>query len=58
LKTYGLDQPAFEVDITAKDKTQKLLIGDETPAGSAVYAMLAGDPRIFTMASYHKILAA
>jgi Domain of unknown function (DUF4340) len=54
LKTYGLDQPAFEVDITAKDKTHKLLIGDETPAGSAVYAMLAGDPRVFTMASYHK----
>ena len=25
-----------------------------TPAGSAVYTMLAGEPRIFTMASYHK----
>lgn len=54
LKQYGLDQPSVEVDITAKDKTQKLLIGDDTPAGSAVYAMLAGNPRIFTMASYHK----
>lgn len=54
LKPYGLNQPAVEVDITAKDKTQKLLIGDETPAGSAVYAMLAGDPRIFTVASYRK----
>ncbi len=54
LKQYGLDQPAVEVDITAKDKTQKLLIGDETPTGSAVYAMLGGDPRIFTMASYNK----
>jgi Domain of unknown function (DUF4340) len=54
LKQYGLDQPAVEVDVTAKDKMQKLLIGDPTPAGSAVYAMLAGDPRIFTMASYHK----
>src|ERR1700756_2201692 len=55
LKRYGLDQPSLEADITEKDnKTQTLLIGDETPTGSAVYTMLAGDPRIFTMASYHK----
>jgi Domain of unknown function (DUF4340) len=55
LKRYGLDQPAFELDITKKDnKTQKLLIGDDTPTGSAVYAMQAGDPRVFTMASYAK----
>jgi len=55
LKQYGFDQPALEVDITEKDnKAQKLLLGDETPAGSAVYAMLAGNPRVFTMASYHK----
>ena len=55
LKQYGLDHPAVEVDITEKDnKTQRLLIGDDTPAGGAVYAMLAGDPRVFTMASYNK----
>lgn len=55
LKPYGLDQPPLELYITEKDnKSQKLLIGDDTPAGSAVYAMLAGDPRIFTIASYHK----
>ena len=55
LKQYGLDKPAVEVDITAKDnKSQRLLFGDDTPAGSAVYAMLAGDPRVFTVASYHK----
>jgi hypothetical protein len=55
LKPYGLEQPALEVDITAKaNKTQKLLLGDETPTGSAVYAALAGDPRVFTIASYHK----
>jgi hypothetical protein len=55
LKQYGLDQPALEVDITAKDnQTHRLLLGDETPAGNAVYAMLAGDSRIFTMASYNK----
>jgi hypothetical protein len=55
LKTYGLDQPGVEVDVSEKDnKTQRLLIGDDTPAGSAVYAMVAGDPRIFTLASYNK----
>jgi len=55
LKTYGLDQPGVELDVSEKDnKTQRLLIGDDTPAGSAVYAMVAGDPRIFTMASYNK----
>jgi hypothetical protein len=55
LKQYGLNHPALEVDITAKDeKTRKLLVGDETPTGSAVYAMVAEDPRVFTMASYQK----
>jgi len=55
LKPFGLDSPAVEVDITEKDnKTQRLLLGDDTPAGGAVYAMLAGDPRIFTIASYNK----
>jgi len=55
LKRYGLDQPAIEVGVTEKDnKTQKLLMGDDTPAGGAVYAMLAGDPRVFTISSYNK----
>ena len=52
---YGLVQPALEVDVSEKDnRSQKLLIGDETPSGSAVYAMLGGDPRVFTVASYTK----
>jgi hypothetical protein len=55
LKEYGLDQPSFEVDISEKDnKTQKLELGESTPTGSAVYAMLAGDPRVFTLATYNK----
>ena len=55
LKAYGLDQPGLEVDMTGKDhKTQKVMIGDDTPAGSAVYAMLGGDPRIFTISTYKK----
>jgi hypothetical protein len=55
LRRYGLASPAFELDVTEKDnKTQRLLIGDDTPAGSDVYAALAGDPRVFTLAEYHK----
>ena len=55
LKSYGLDQPAFEVDITDKDnKTHKLLVGDDTPTSGAVYAMLANDPRVFTVSKYVK----
>jgi hypothetical protein len=55
LKTFGLDQPSAEVDVTEKDnKSQKLLLGDDTPTGGEVYAMLSGDPRVFTVASYNK----
>ena len=55
LQRYGLAAPAFEVDVTEKDnKTQRLLLGDETPTGSAVYTAMAGDPRVFTVATYHK----
>ena len=54
-KQFGLDPPAAEIDITQKDnKTQKLLMGDTTPTGNAIYAMLAGDPRLFTMPGYEK----
>jgi hypothetical protein len=52
---YGLAQPALELDVTSKDgKPQKLFLGDDTPAGSAVFAKLDGDPRVFTIASYNK----
>jgi Domain of unknown function (DUF4340) len=55
LASYGLASPALQVAVTLKDnKTQKLLIGDQTPAGNAYYAMLAGDPRLFTLAAYNK----
>jgi hypothetical protein len=55
LKGFGLDNPRLEIDLGEKDnKSQKLLIGDDTPVGSGVYAMLAGDPRVFAIASYTK----
>jgi hypothetical protein len=55
LAEYGLAQPAIEVHVTEKDnKSQELLIGDSTPTGNAAYVALAGDPRVFTLASYNK----
>ena len=54
LARYGLDQPVLELDLTEKNnQSQKLLIGNNTPTGS-VYAALANDPRVFTIASYTK----
>lgn len=55
LSNYGLQSPALEADITSKNgKTKKLLIGDDTPTNSGSYAMVEGDPRLFTVASYVK----
>jgi hypothetical protein len=55
LAPFGLATPSFELTVTKKDgKTQKLEIGDDTPAGGDVYAKLAGDPRIFAMTSSNK----
>lgn len=55
LATYGLAQPALELDTTAKDgKTHKLLFGDETPTGDAYFAQVDGNPRIVTISGYNK----
>jgi hypothetical protein len=55
LAPYGLDAPKLEVDLTEKNnQTQKLLLGDATPAGNGMYAKLDGDPRVFTIPSYDK----
>ena len=55
LAAYGLTAPILEVDLTGKGgKISKLKIGDDTPTNSGSYAMLEGDPRVFTVASYVK----
>jgi hypothetical protein len=55
LGQYGLSSPAIEIDLTQKDnKSTKLLIGDDTPAGNGAFAMVQGDARVFTLASYLK----
>ena len=52
LSGYGLNPPALDVTVTKKDgKTQKILIGDDTPTGGSVYVMASGDPRVFTMST-------
>jgi hypothetical protein len=55
LEQYGLTKPSLSVTATKKDgKTLKVLFGDETPTSSGSYAELAGDPRVFVVASYNK----
>jgi len=54
LKQYGLTKPRSEVAVTEKDKSQKLVVGDDTPSGNAVFAKLEADPRVFTLSSYTK----
>jgi hypothetical protein len=55
LKEFGLENPPLEAVVTLKDgKTHKLLIGEETPTGSGVFAKTENDPRIFTVASWVK----
>jgi hypothetical protein len=55
LKRYGLDQPSVEVEISEKtNQSKNLLIGDDTPTGGAVYAMLAGRPHVYTIATFNK----
>lgn len=55
LQTYGLEPATAEVVITENgNKSQQLLLGDNTPSLDGVYAVLAGDPRLFTIATYHK----
>jgi hypothetical protein len=53
LARYGLTDPKLQIAVSEKDsKSQKLLIGDETPTNNGFYAKLDGDPRVFTIATY------
>lgn len=55
LSAYGLASPSLEVTLTKKDgKTQKLLLGDDTPTGGDTFAKLDGDPRVFTISTSTK----
>ena len=55
LASYGLDPAATTVTFTLADgKTSILRIGENTPTGSSVYALVEGDKRLFTMMSSNK----
>lgn len=55
LKQFGLDHPKFEATITTKDgKARTLLIGEDAPAGRVTYAMMQGDPHVYTVPGYIK----
>ena len=54
LSQFGLTSPKLEVDLTAKNGTHKLLVGDDTPTNNGAYVKLENDPRVFTIASYTK----
>ena len=55
LPSYGLDPAQFSVTFTMADgKTHTLRVGDDTPTDGNTYAMLDGDKRLFTIASFSK----
>jgi hypothetical protein len=55
MAAYGLKPPSMEIVVATKDgKTQRLLVGDQAPAGEHFFAMKAGDPRLFGLASVNQ----
>jgi hypothetical protein len=54
-KPYGLDEPSLTLEVKVDGgESHRVLFGRETPTGSALYARLDGDPRLFTVSSYSK----
>jgi len=52
---YGLAAPTETVVIGLKDgKSKTLLLGDDAPTGGEVYAMAAGDPKVYTVGSFNR----
>jgi len=56
LKDFGLDPPATTLNVatSATPPNFTLLIGDSTPTNDAVYAQVAGNPRVVTLPGYGK----
>ena len=49
---YGLTNPSLSVSLSRKDgKTDRIIFGDDAPAGSLVYAQHESDPKIYALAS-------
>jgi hypothetical protein len=56
LRDFGLDSPVTTIDVstTAKPAQLTLMLGDETPTSSGLYAEVGGNPRVITLADYLK----
>ena len=51
LATYGLSDPSLTVDVAEKNnQSAQLMLGDKTPTGESVYALVPGSPRVYTVA--------
>lgn len=52
LNEFGLATPTEEVDVTSKGgKTEKILLGSDTPAGTATYVKMGDGPKVYTVTS-------
>jgi hypothetical protein len=55
LNPYGLAAPGGDIEISLKGgKKQKLLVGGDTPSGSATYVKLDGDAKVYSIPSFTK----
>jgi Domain of unknown function (DUF4340) len=56
LKEFGLDQPAATIEVKTNATPQEftLRLGSSTPTNNGIYAQVAGQERVFTLASYLK----
>lgn len=53
LKQYGLEPPQIEIAFRAKGQKdpQRLMVGDKTPTGAAVYVKKPGEKKVFLVSS-------
>jgi len=52
LSRYGLSAPSLTVTVHQKNgKSDEILLGDDVPAGSLVYASHKGDPKVYALSS-------
>jgi hypothetical protein len=56
LKQFGLNPPTYSLEVSTDSNPPKftLLLGDDTPTSGGIYAQVAGNPRVVTLASYLK----
>jgi hypothetical protein len=56
LQDFGLDAPSVTFNVTTSAKPEKftLSLGDETPTSGGIYAQVAGNTRVVTVASHLK----